>query len=128
MRAALVILFALGAGAAPAGATPTSVTITESDLQIALAKLVVRDSEPLGLEAKERLPALALDKGDIVRAINGRRPLAPIGLEVHDVAGTVLAALGLQDRDVIKMVNGVAIESEDRLITASPSTARCQGR
>jgi general secretion pathway protein C len=66
----VLLVLAVVAGAARAD-TITSLSIEEKDLDSAIEALPVQLDEPVGLMALAKIPKLGLEKGDIVRAING---------------------------------------------------------
>ena len=108
MRTAWVLVFL--AIASSAHANPISVTLGEMDARVALGKLVERNEEPIGLAATANIPALALQQGDLVRAINGASPasmkfaLSPSTIYYLDVVRgtkrlTVRVAIKLDPRE-----------------------------
>src|SRR5450432_3339448 len=77
-----IVVFGLLIGLAThAAADPAP--LDERDLETAMSTLADQTDEPVGLLAIARIPKLGLEKGDLVRAING----APALTEAHGFGG-----------------------------------------
>jgi hypothetical protein len=71
MRASIFLIPAVVISAGTARAD-TSLTIESNDLAVAVTALLEQHDEPVGLIASADAPTIGLQKGDLVRAINGR--------------------------------------------------------
>jgi hypothetical protein len=71
MRASIFLIPAVVVSAGTARAD-TSLTIESTDLAVAVTALLEQHDEPVGLVASADAPTIGLQKGDLVRAINGR--------------------------------------------------------
>lgn len=75
VRMLAVVLVLVGAGVARAN--PVTLTIDDHELHAELRSLVEQLEEPVGMLAPAPIPKLGLERGDIVRAINGSSPARP---------------------------------------------------
>ena len=76
VRTLAVAMVLVGVGAV-AGANPVTVTISDDELHAELRSLTEQHEEPIGMLATAPIPKLGLQRGDLVRAINGGSPSRP---------------------------------------------------
>src|SRR4051812_28954180 len=80
----LVLALVLVASSAHADSI-VSLSVGAEELAMALESLPEHLDEPIGLVVTAKMPRLGLEKGDVVRTINGT---SPAGLPRHEMVGS----------------------------------------
>jgi type II secretory pathway component PulC len=102
-RTGLVVLLVFGLSAQVRADPPP---LSEADYETAIAALANQTDEPIGLLAIARSPRIGLEKGDLVRAING----APAVTEVTRFGG------GFHIRDNYALINLTVLRGKKELV------------